>query len=169
MIMSHYPPDIDMRIGSDSEMIKVLESLGDRLDGLEAARIEGDNLIALGYRKGVGNFEIRINLSDREVKETKFKLPRQPGYEQRRRQIWDANEKDMMDEIQGIRVFQGSIDEVALDICRPLQRVDTDSPETFIRASDTNQLRFMAYRLGADLVVHYQPGSSIGTPVKYSD
>ena len=67
--------------------------------------------------------------------------------------------EELTENIKDVRVYQGSLENV--------ERVDTGNPETFIRASDTFGLRVKAYLLGADAVVEYQPGSSIGTPVKF--
>jgi len=49
-----------------------------------------------------------------------------------------------------------------------LERVDTKDPKTYIAAEDTFYLRVKAHLMGADAIVHYQPGSAIGTPVKYA-
>ena len=38
---------------------------------------------------------------------------------------------------------------------------------TFMQQADDFWLRVDAFCLGADAVVHYQPGSAIGTPVKF--
>ncbi|MBI4150004.1 hypothetical protein HY488_01225, partial [Candidatus Woesearchaeota archaeon] len=85
------------------------------------------------------------------------------------KQYEQANLKDMEEQIKGIRVYQGTIDEVSRELGKPLERVDTKQPETFLRAEDTFWLRVQAYLAGADAVVHFQPGSSIGTPVRYAD
>ena len=47
------------------------------------------------------------------------------------------------------------------------ERVDTGSSNQFIKAENLRDLRIRALELGADAIVHYQPGSAIGTPVKY--
>ena len=79
----------------------------------------------------------------------------------------DANMKDLIEAVKDIRVYQGSIKDVERDSGNKLKRIDTEKPETFIRAKDTFWLRVKAYSLGADAVINYQPGSSMGTPVKY--
>jgi len=70
-------------------------------------------------------------------------------------------------------VYQGSIDEVSKDLGKKLARVDTGKPETFIRIPSTEninlKLRLRAKELGADAIVHYQPISAIGTPVRFVD
>jgi|SRR3989338_1865734 len=76
--------------------------------------------------------------------------------------LWDIQKK-----VKDIRVYQGTIDELQIELGKSLKRVETRNPETFLKAKDTFWLRVHAYLLGADAVVHYQPGSSIGTPVKY--
>jgi len=73
-----------------------------------------------------------------------------------------------------IKVYQGSIGEASNELDRPLERVDTGKPETFIRHGDRspNALLFLRAHtalLGGNAVVHYQPGSAIGTPVRYRD
>lgn len=78
----------------------------------------------------------------------------------------EMNRKDIDEKIKNIRIFQGTIEEVERDLGVSLERVETGKSETFIKAESDYFLRVEAYRAGADLVVHYQPGSSIGTPVK---
>jgi len=69
------------------------------------------------------------------------------------------NLEDLTEAIKDIKVYQGSLEDV--------ERIDTGNQENFIRANDTFDLRVKAYLLGADAVMEYQPGSSIGTPVKF--
>lgn len=79
------------------------------------------------------------------------------------------NFEDAKQKISGIRVYQGSISELERELGWHGERVDTQGAETFLRAEDTFGLRLQAYRLGADAIVHYVPGSSIGTPVRFVD
>lgn len=90
-------------------------------------------------------------------------------YEQKVSEYIQANLTEAEARVKDIRVFQGSVDEVAKELGRPLERVDTGKPETYLHVADTLNLRVQAYHLGANAVVHCQPGSSIGTPVKYAD
>ena len=77
------------------------------------------------------------------------------------------NSRDLSIALSEIRLYQGTIDEVERDLGRKLARVDTKKPNTFIRADNDYDLRLKAHLLGADAIVHYQPGSSIGTPVEF--
>lgn len=85
--------------------------------------------------------------------------------------VWEfekANSRDLNEALSKIRFYQGTIDEVSKDLGKTLARVDTKKLNTFIRAQDDHDLRWQAYLLGADAVIHCQPGSSIGTPVRFS-
>ena len=140
-------------------------------------------------------YEITKNKISGEVKETYFKdpfspdtLPIQfltallynltPSVWQRWKELKNYNKKfikykednlrDIKNKIKDIRVYQGTIDEVQKELGRPLKRVETNKPETFLQENNPFWLRVEAYLLGADALVHYQPGSSIGTPVKYN-
>jgi len=102
-----------------------------------------------------------------------------PGMRQRREQkekyhgkaslYKTQNLEDIRKKIQDIRVYQGTIEEIQAEIGVDVRRVDTEKPETYLTAKNSFWLRVEAYLLGADAVVHCQPGSSIGTPVKYAD
>jgi len=78
-----------------------------------------------------------------------------------------ANMADYEAAVKDIRVYQGSIDEVAKELGKELERVDTGKPETYLRERNSFWLRVKANYLGADAIVHSQPGSSMGTPVKF--
>jgi len=93
---------------------------------------------------------------------------RKKEYQSQVERFKQLNLEDIEEKISGIRVYQGTIGELQSELGKPLRRVETDKPETFIEAHDPFWLRVKAYQLGADAVVHYQPGSSIGTPVRYS-
>ncbi len=81
--------------------------------------------------------------------------------------------KRLEESVKDIRVYQGTIDEVSEDLGKELERVDINQPETFIQAPDSKNknlaLRLLAKYLGADAIVHYQPGSALGTPVRFVD
>ncbi|MFC1723365.1 hypothetical protein ACFL0V_04450 [Nanoarchaeota archaeon] len=83
--------------------------------------------------------------------------------------VRQANTDEAVEKIGPIKVYQGSQGEVQQELGRQLERVDIGRPETFIKASDLFSLRIAAYRHGADAVVRYQPGSAIGTPVRFAD
>ena|SRR3989304_116240 len=74
-------------------------------------------------------------------------------------QFQDANMMDLEKAANGIELYQGAVEGT--------ERVDTGKPEKFIRAKNDFVLRVRALELGADAVAYYQPGSAIGTPVKY--
>jgi len=79
----------------------------------------------------------------------------------------NRNMDDLTEAVKDIRVYQEPVAGVEQALGRPLEIVDTGKSETFIKDKDSFWLRVKAYCLGANAVVDYQPGSSIGTPVKY--
>jgi len=96
------------------------------------------------------------------------------NYWELKREILESHIQALSDLADPVKVYQGSIGEVSNDLDRPLERVDTGNPETFIRRDDRGPdallfLKAHTALLGGDAVVHYQPGSAIGTPVRYKD
>lgn len=77
------------------------------------------------------------------------------------------NQDDLVEAVKDVRLYQGSIDEVAEDLKTSMERIDTGEPKTYICNDDPFKLRVEAAILGADAVVHYQRGSSMGTPVRF--
>ncbi len=78
-----------------------------------------------------------------------------------------------------IRLYQGSIDEVERDLNMRLKRIDTQTPETFLRERSHLWLRVKAAEFGANAVVHYRTQRDstthgdyltfhVGTPVKFA-
>ena len=72
-----------------------------------------------------------------------------------------------------IKMFQGSLEEVTAEVGEVLEIVPSKEPETFVRVkegfserSSDYWLRVKTALLGGQYVAHYQPGSSIGTPVR---
>lgn len=78
-----------------------------------------------------------------------------------------ANMADANQRTQHIRIYQGSMEEVERDLGKPLQRVDLKGPLTYLKAGDDVWLRIQAHNVGADAIIHCQPGSAMGTPVRY--
>jgi len=91
----------------------------------------------------------------------KEKIWKNDIYSMKINEFQKANLADLEKAVKDIKVYQGTIEGAELEL------IDTGKPETFIRARDTFWLRAKAYALGADAVINYQSGSSIGTPVKY--
>jgi len=84
----------------------------------------------------------------------------------------EKNRKDMLNLAEPIRLYQGSIGEVERDLSMRLKRIDTQTPETFLREHEALDLRARAAQLGANAVVHYCIDRGhytyhIGTPVKF--
>lgn len=103
-----------------------------------------------------------------ELRPSNFKNRRKAReYYNKVHQFKNANMADLREAVKDIKVYQGTIEEVSEDLGKGLERIDTGKPETFIKGKDTFWLRVKAHIFGADAVVHYQPGSSIGTPVRY--
>lgn len=108
-------------------------------------------------------WQLRPSIKERRRKTT--------DYVTKRNGILGNHEKTLESLVRPIRVYQGSIDEVSAETGRKLERVEVEGSHTFIRTNEeygeTFWLRVRAALLGADAIVHYQPGSSIGTPVRY--
>ncbi len=85
------------------------------------------------------------------------------------REFKEKNMADLEKAIKDIRIYQGTKDEVSKELETGLERVDTGKPETYLTSNNPFWLRVRAHELGADAVIHCQPGSSIGTPVKYKN
>ena len=175
-----------------------LDSLEGRLDKIKAVRVFNDKVHVLGTYLGYIDAhycEIIIDRTTGRESKTSFKTPdsfdgavgtlftlglyhicvtevrkdRIRKYKQTVREYIHANLAEAEERVKDVRVFQGTVDEVSRELGRPLERVETSRPETFMRASDTLNLRIQAYLMGANAVVHYQPGSAMGTPVRYAD
>lgn len=175
-----------------------LGTLDDKLDRIEAVKVDDGKLYVLGtYTKILDKCyrEIVKDITSGRESETSFMEPdtfggvfaavftlglhylfvtldrkelvkkhneKVEGYKQ-------ANLAEAEEAVKDIRVFQGTVDEVSKELGKPLERVDTGKAETFMRTSDILNLRVQAYLMGANAVVHYQPGSATGTPVKFAN
>lgn len=157
-----------------------------RYEDIEYAIVDNGRLYVLGerYHQMLRNtyFNIVCNASTGEIlKENIFKRydkllrrkRKDREYLARQSELEEFCMKRLKESVKDIKVYQGSIDEVSKDLGEELERVDTGEPETFIRAySDIDRnlkLRLIAKKLGADAIVHYQPESFVGTPVKFVD
>ena len=81
----------------------------------------------------------------------------------------EANMNDLREKVKDIEIHQGTKEEVSQRLEKELEYVDTGKPDKFLKERDTFWLRVKAHCLGANAIVHYQPGSSVGTPVKYKN
>lgn len=88
-------------------------------------------------------------------------------YEKNVEMLRSKNINDFRQIIEPIELYQLSVNEASQHIQRRLEICDTNNPNNFIRARDDFMLKLETYLLGGNAVVHYQPGSSIGTPVRY--
>jgi len=188
-------------IDMDAETRNFLESLEGKLDEIDVARVEGEDLYVLGLKKEfydliLWDFEIVMDRVSGQVRETSFKKLESidtvfarafsfglyelssnirqrkiqtKEYERKVAQYKIANLNDIKEKVKDVRIYQGNFDEVQRELGRSLERVDTGKPETFLEAHGPLWLRVEAYLHGADAIIHYQPGSSIGTPVRYTD
>lgn len=175
-----------------------LKSLEDRLNRIDAVRVFNDKVHVLGTSLGWIDTHyheiVKDRTSGRESK-TSFKEPgsvegllgiiftlgiyyalvEEPrefslrNYNRMVKQYTEANLTEAEKKVKDVRVFQGTVDEISGELGRPLERVDTGKAETFLWGSDMLNLRILAYKMGANAVVHYQPGSAMGTPVRYAD
>lgn len=191
-------PDLpNVPIDMDEQTKSFVESLEDKIGYIDVVRVEEDNINVLGKDSYYGHryYEVLQNRTSGEISETSFKdsysldvgVPmvlsfgiysfaphirkrekQKREHEQKVEQFREANLNDIREKIKDIRVYQGTMDEVQKEL-GPLERIDTGKPETFLEEVNTFWLRVKAYLNGADAIVHYQPGSSIGTPVRYSN
>lgn len=83
------------------------------------------------------------------------------------KEFQEANMSDLREKVKDMEVHQGTLEEVSQRLGRELEYVDTRRANKFIKTENLFNLRVKAHCLGADAIVHYQPGSSVGTPVKY--
>jgi len=143
-----------------------------------------DTIDVLGYRNNTRLFlpnpslELSLNKEDVQKMKERGKISSCKTFS-----IWDMfwdkavsrrietyiqrNLKNAERKIEHIKLYQGSIEEIQKDLGRSVKRLETGKPETFLKEDDTFMLRVRSYLMGADAIVHYQPGSSIGTPVKF--
>ncbi len=169
-----------------------IKSLRYKVSSIEITGIIGNTLYVLGEAGPFGElrFGMEKDIESSEVKENVFK-PYYRGllwiftaglygkipyisarekqtneYWKRYREIRTANERGIDEKIKDIKVFQGTIGEIEKSLGVKLEMVELSKPETFIKADNIYWLRAEAGRAGANLVVHYQPGSAVGTPVK---
>jgi hypothetical protein len=134
-------------------------------------------VLAGRHRSFFGRFyRAKYSLPSWEVQREEYKESLQWFYGGRE-EIVTANQMDLNDKIKDIRLYQGGLEEVAAVLGKELELVDTGKPQTFIKVEkrdgsyasilpDTDWLRLEAFKLHADAVIHYQPGSAIGTPVR---
>lgn len=104
---------------------------------------------------------------------------KQREFKQRVDSILETNTKELEKFADDIEVYQTSLRERSEESGRTLERVETGNQISCIRSTNTaykkNEdnsllwLRAQAGMLGADAIVHYAPGSTIGTPVRYAD
>jgi serine/threonine protein kinase len=85
-----------------------------------------------------------------------------------------SNEKDLNRKINGIILYQGTLNEVIEQTGRPMKIVNTGTNTSFIQGFGyykTGNLRETAFELGADAIINYQEseGRVIGTPVIFTD
>ena len=185
------------------EALKFVESLEDRLSYISVIRIDDTSISVLGSNSKTGLYhEIVRYASLREDKYFSFKDPEIFGaisasfltfglytftenmrrrkrqykdYQQKVKQYEEANEKEILEKINKIKVYQGDVKEAEKELGH-LERVDTGSADTFLKeplasnleSSRTYFLRIRAYQLGADAILHYVQDRNVcmGTPVR---
>lgn len=102
-----------------------------------------------------------------------------------REELFYRSMRELEKSVEDVKLYQGPIDEVSEQVGKRLELVDLGTPETFLRVDNKYNsieqqgikmsvtpdfmLRFKAKNLGANAVVHYMPGSSMGTPVRFFD
>lgn len=83
-------------------------------------------------------------------------------YKQDLNALVEEHLNNLKEAVKNIEVYPG-----VPDLGVPFERVDTGKPDKFIQAKDLFWLRVHAYELGANGIINYQPGSLIGTPVRF--
>lgn len=121
----------------------------------------GKDIIAAVFTVGLYLAYFEFSADQNERKNLK------DSFHSRAMRFREKNSNDILEKIKDIRLYQGTMEEVAGDIGRSLERVDTGRAATYLHKDDSFWLRVEAYLLGADAIVHYQPGSAIGTPVRF--
>lgn len=104
-------------------------------------------------------------------------------WERLKKEFKEKNGREEMQRLEKlaapIRLYQGSIAEVERDLNMRLKRIDTQTPETFLKEYEAFDLRVKAAQLGANAVVHYRVQKMevgydcdddfhLGTPVKFA-
>lgn len=149
-------------------------------DDIEFVIVDAGKLYVLGKKFGFRDtyFDIVCDASTGEIleenifkkfAELSYTRKKEKKYYNRQCKLKRLNLGRLEESVKNIRIYQGTIEEVSEDLGRKLERVDIRGPETFIKEINTLQLRLLAKIVGADAIVHYQPGSSIGTPVRFVD
>ncbi len=104
-------------------------------------------------------------------KSSKERHTKTKQYFRKVKEIGESNMEDLRKYVEEIKLYQGNMEEISKDLGVELKRVDRndnyDKHRTFMQQMDDFWLRVEAFCVGADAVVHYQPGSAIGTPVKF--
>ena len=171
-------PIISVEIDRNEDTKKYVESIQKKetfIGGvsmhIEAARIEGDELHVIGYRglDFVRYYEIIKNMKTGEERREKagcFRRKRRWSIEQKGVELKEKNVKELNELIKDIRMYQGNIEEMEKEL-GALERVDTGKAETWIKKPNTLLLRYKAWKMNADAIVHYAVGSATGTPVKF--
>jgi hypothetical protein len=84
------------------------------------------------------------------------------------------NENDIKETVSGIRIFQGSLDEVQSQVGMGLSYIDTGTDDKFVSGGKYYKglgeklwLRVAGHKVGAELLVNYNPEANIATPVRY--
>lgn len=115
-----------------------------------------------------------------EIRERFYKTQEWKAIHRRLREANECEHRKRLEELAApIRLYQGSIAEVERDVNMRLKRIDTQTPETFLRAPEAFDLRVRAAQLGANAVVHYRAQKMdagdgydevfhLGTPVKFT-
>lgn len=177
-------PDVPVvPIDLDDKTRDFLETLDDKLGLVEinAVKVNNYGVYVLGYKYNFLIIHEGIVL-DREtgrVSEdtfTSFSFRLTSNFYRKIEEYKQDNLKDAEEKVKDIKIYQGTIEEVAKRLGRPLEAVDTHQPETFVRGCDSFMLRVKAHQFGGEAIVHYQnnpmrynPHFCIGTPVKYAD
>jgi len=182
-------------IDLDTQTVKFIDSLEDRLNRIDAMRIDDNSIYFLGYNWQTESYSeiIKHRLSRQEsdfsfknidvfstvlakfctlgiyafTKGVRNRKKQREMYYQKMNQYKEANEEEGNDKLKHVTIYQGDITEAEKEL-GPLERVDTGSADRFLKKNNILNLRIRAYQLGADAIIHYMEtsGSCIGTPVK---
>jgi hypothetical protein len=95
------------------------------------------------------------------------RLQKEKEYEKILTHISVNNYTNLRKELDKINIYQLSIGDAENKLKTTLEIIETGSQQKFLKAQNDSNLLLKAYILGADAIVEYQPGSAMGTPVKF--
>lgn len=177
-------------IDIDDETVQFLKSVGREFERVYVVRKDQDGIHVMGYdhrfcveatKDNTGNVtknkdvcyawsfcdEFLNFFTARKLGHYKDMKKRNEEFFRHTNLYIDENKKEAQEKTKNIKIYQGPLDEVEKELGKKLEIINTEGPQTFLHTDSVELMVAEAYVLGADAIVHYQPGSAIGTPVKF--